>query len=408
MIPPGLTKGRVARCTKAALALAAMVATGWAILYLWYSRQNPKVLEIVGGSILIALLLGSATTLFSRLLGESKDHRGILFWLLTSVSLLAVVIACLVYESNTPRDIAEEIPVVYLIDPATSRLADLGSLEDDTGETSYFDARFALTRLREKEPKVNTAINSINTHATSPDDAVVVGRNMFFLDRVFQDLTEYLLIYGLGHIVFAMGDDESRIYGGHALRWIARPEGDIGDEPQTLSSIEEEFKANLFYGIAASIHSGNPWQLHLPKDSHMYLKRNADSPISVLTIECNGFIRIDIAVQYLFSSSHGFVFVRELEEGVEIQDLQEPYRMLRCFQARIHYDVRFDRWRYGYARMRHYENWANDLLGVLQRQFSWGNPRLANDGKVMRYHELRNKAQRSNLKAAERPEESNQ
>jgi hypothetical protein len=401
MAPPGLTKRRIARCTKAAVALAAIVAAGWAILYLWYSRQNPKVLEVVGGSILITLLLGSATTLFSRLHGESKDYRGILFWLLTSISLLAIVIAFLVYESNTPRDIAEEIPVVYLIDPATNRLADLRFLEDETGNICYLQARLALTRLKEKEPKVNTAINSINTRASSPNDVAVVGRNMLLLDRVFQDLTEYLLIYGLGHIFFAASDGESRMYGGHALRWIARPEGDIGDEPQTLSSIEEKFKANRFYGITTTMDSEDPWQFHLPKGSHMHLKRNAGSRTSVLTIECNGFIRIDIAVQYLSNSSQGYVYLRELEQGVEIRDSQEPYRMLRRFHACIHYDVKFDRWRYGYAPMRHYENWANDLLGVLQRQLSWGNPPLANYGNVMRYYELRNKAQRSNLKAAE-------
>ncbi len=264
--------------------------------------------------------------------------------------------------------------MVYLIDLATNRLADLPFLEDETGNICYVEARLALNRLKEKEAKVNTAINSINTHATSPDDAVAFGRNMLLLDRVFQDFTEYLLIHGLGHIFFPMGDGESRMYGGHALRWIARPEGDIGDEPQTLSSIEEEFKANRFYGITPTMDSKDPWQFHLPKGSHMHLKRNADSRTSVLTIECNGFMRINIAVQYLSNSSHGYVYLRELEQGVDIRDLQEPYRMLRHFRACIHYDVKFDRWRYGYracvttrtGRMICWESCRGNSLGVIR------------------------------------------
>jgi len=384
MLWSGSGKRRILCCTQVCLVFAAIVAAGFAVAYVCYSWQNPKVIEIVFGSILITLLLGSSTTLFSRLFGEPKSHKGAWFWLLMSVSLLVVVIAFLVYASNTPKDITEDIPVVYLIDPTTNLLAHLGLAENETGAICYLHARLVLQRLQESEPKAKAAIGSLNTRTTSADD-------MMFLHRIFQDLTEYLLVYHLGNIFFAMGEGERTLYGGRALRWIARPGGDIAAESQTLGNIEKQFAENLFYGVKTTMDSNDPWQFHLPKGSQMRLQKGADTGITVLTIETKRFMRIDIAVQYLWNSSQGYVVLRESEEAVNAQDLQEPYRSLRRFQAVIHYDVKFDKRRYGYAIMRQYERWATDLLAVLQRQFSWGNPRLADTGKVPRYPGLREK-----------------
>jgi hypothetical protein len=41
-------------------------------------------------------------------------------------------------------------------------------------------------------------------------------------------------------------------------------------------------------------------------------------------------------------------------------------------RAVVHFDAEFDRFRYGFARMRDYENWVKDLLGFFERNLAWG------------------------------------
>ncbi|MEN6425168.1 MAG: hypothetical protein ABFE13_07385 [Phycisphaerales bacterium] len=214
--------------------------------------------------------------------------------------------------------------------------------------------------------------------------------------QIFHDLTEYLLVYHLGHSFITTDADKTsyRMRG----RWFAIPEPSIRTSPQTLSDIKGSLAENLFYGTDGGLF-GDEWRFDLPKGTQMRLRKDDKNKfgISVLTFEKKRFMRIDIAIEYLVTSSQGHVFPVELPEGVSIEGLEKPYRAAPIFETRIHYDAKFDKWHYSYPEMRHYETWAKDLLALLQRQFSWGNPRLADTVKVHRYYKLREEARQRQL-----------
>jgi hypothetical protein len=363
--------------------------------YLFYSRGNPRFFEIFAGSVLLSLLLGLMSTLLEGFM-EKGLRNGPWTLLIFIISVLMMLVALLVYSSNTPKSIEAEIPVIYLIDPRTRDLVSGLHGDSDTGELCYFEACQILQRFKKTTPRAVAAIDSVFTHPT-------MGEDDSFLRQMFRDLTEYLVLLYLGS-PFTTGDMEKTMYRKESAHWLAFPNPSIRGTPLPLSHMEGQFRENLFSDFDVNeIAPHSKLEFRVPRDTHMSLLRKDGTLSSLLTIK-NKFLQIDIGIRFLVMSSAGYAFLREWEEGMDIQDLGKPYRAFRQFEACIYYDVKYNRKRYGYAKMRDQEEWSQDLLSLLQRKFSWGNPPVADPLKVQRYFELFEKS-RQNQEKQNRPSE---
>jgi hypothetical protein len=366
-------------------------------VYFFYSRANPRFLEIFLGSVLLSLLLGLMSALLEGFM-EKGFRKGPWTLLIITVSLLMTLVALLVYSSNSPKSIRAEIPVIYLIDPTTRDLVS-GLLGDsDAGQTCYFTASRVFQQFRKSTPRAAAAIDSVFTHPS-------MGEDTSFLWQMFHDFTEYLVVLYLSSTsIEGEVEREKKTLRNEAARWLAIPNPNIRGQPQPLSHMEGQFEENTFSNVDFSdIARRAQLKFWVPRDTHMTLLRKDDTRSSLLTIK-NKFVQIDIEIQFLALSSRGYAFLRDWEEGMDIQDLGKPYRALRQFEARIYYDVKYDRKRYGYPKMREQEEWSQDLLSLLQRKFSWGNPPVVDPVKVLRYFDLFEKS-RQNQEKRTRPNE---
>jgi hypothetical protein len=156
---------------------------------------------------------------------------------------------------------------------------------------------------------------------------------------------------------------------------------------QSLADIKGPFNKNLFYGAQGRFLSFAG--LLMPKDTSIRLHHRERSSSEGFTIE-NQFLTIDIGIAFLVTWSQGFVFA----EG---PDAKRPYRDLLRFETCIYYDVKYKRTPYGFADRKYHEEWAEDLFSVLQRRFSWGNPRLAEHAETARYFRQMAETQRQQL-----------
>jgi hypothetical protein len=210
----------------------------------------------------------------------------------------------------------------------------------------------------------------------------LLGDDAQYLDQVFHDFTEYLLIHFLSSR-FTKDDIEKEDYWGEALRSFAIPNPSIRAEPQPRNQIDRQFQQNLFYDFDVnSIVADRRLEFCLPKDTHASLRRKgADSCVTIK----NSFLRIDIGIRYLAVSSQDYTFLRDMD----VKGLGKPYRAFRQFKACVYYEVRYSKRRYGYPVMRDYEKWSSDLLSLLREQFSWGDPPRVDDPKAMEYFDMK-------------------
>jgi hypothetical protein len=373
-----------------------LLGAGSAVYFFW-SRGNPRFTEIFVGSVLLSLLLGLVSNVLDGFM-EKGVRNGPWTLLVVTLSVLMMLLALLVYSSNSPNSLKAEIPVIYLIDPTTHDLADGFLGDSDTGRGCYFFTSRIFQRFKQSTPRAAGAIDSVFTHQPFGDDSL-------FLWQVFHDFTEYLAVLYIGSTFTEGGIERLRkTYRNEAAPWLAIPNPSIRDTPQPLSFLEGQFRENMFYYVDFNdIARREQIRFWVPRDTRVSLQRKDDMQSSLLTIR-NKFLQIDIEIQFLMMSSQGYAFLREWEEGMGTQDLGNPYRALRQFEARIYYDVRYDRKRYGFPKMRDQEEWSQDLLSLLQRKFSWGNPPMADSVKVLRYFNLLEKS-RQNQGMRNRPNE---
>jgi hypothetical protein len=154
--------------------------------YLWASQQNPKVIELIVGSILITVVLGSCTDFYMKL-REPNRRKYPTMGLLRSISLLVAMTAFLVYASNTPGSVRGEVLVTYVFQPTmlsipyNLKVPDAHLLEP---------CRFFLA-FRDRSTE-NRRIVEDMTQIHGREDIVA---NL----KVFHDLTEYLLLWTMAH-----------------------------------------------------------------------------------------------------------------------------------------------------------------------------------------------------------------
>jgi hypothetical protein len=291
--------------------------------------------------------------------------------LISAVCLVVILAAGLLYSSSNPKDLRADITVMYLVDPNNGDLFLPEVYDYGRGDLDFQDAQAMFKRFRQGLPAEKDPIrNTLSGHKTA-------GYDDRFTWRVFRDLTEYLVIYYLGSHYSTSDGMERLDYRRETRRWWAIPDPSIRGKDQTLSDIKGLFRDNLFYGVKGSFDVPEvplSLQLPMPKDTSICLRRGMRTFSERFRIE-NEFTTIDIGIAFLVGQSQGFTFARESEE-------KRPYRALLKFETCIYYDVKYKRWPYSFGQREYHEEWVKDLLAVLQRKFSWGNPRLAEDAEL--------------------------
>lgn len=375
-----LIKCRVLRCMViVSVLIVLLMLGGYAVWYLCASRQNPKVVEIVGGSILVTLLIGSSSTLFAELRGEPKSHKGaVTLWFMTSVSFLAALTAFLVYCANTPKEFRRQIPVSYLIDMNELELASDLEIGFDEAALFYDDAVSLFRNLKRTSPDNE---NRIRDALADP------GRRFHFGVGLFRDLTEILVPRCMRGVTVLSEGSEGASARGETRRWNGSPNKMIGDRLMDFNDIQGDLSQNQFFGLPGSVGFELPnskLRLHLPKDTRVRLVRD-DRVWSSTYIITNDFVEIKIGVYVFFEGiwlrltyPADSAFRVSLEPGIKRRG---PFYRV---DAIIYYDVKFDKLRHSFSDMRYYEEWANDLFALLERRFAWGSPPLLEHTEVMR------------------------
>ncbi len=367
--------------------LIALIAC--ALLYIYASRQNPKVMEIVGSSILISLLLGSATTLYSKLLNKSKKlNYSVVVWFLITVATLMGLIVFLIYSSSKPNNIKHEIPVTYIFNCKAKEIAwNLDFVGDDSTQ-NYFLVVQLFRAFRDS----NTSNSEMISSMTNPNDWVAIEPNEWNLIRnlkIFHELTEYMLAWNIGH-VFTSGDMEIASVRGEGRRWLAFPNKKIEMRSVGKDTIEGDFKNNFYYDINDVDPISKSWDFRLPHDTRICMPKDDD--LSSKIVLSNSYVDIEIAVHGLMSESGLPTLVHESAFGI-YGDTIGPFKKYKCL---LIFKATFDEWKYGFPKMRYYEQWVSDLLVRLQRRFAWGDP------PVVSFSEAIKRQERQRLKAEQK------
>jgi hypothetical protein len=388
-------KGSVLGCIKVgfiSLILVLAVTAGYAGWYVYCSWENPSVREIIFGSIAITLLLGFCTTFFSSLFSRSFREPGnhnsevarsfwsfisILLLAVGSVSLLAIVIAFLVYESNTPRSIKREIPVSYLIDMSELQIASDLEITSSDARQLYEDA----ISLFRNFSRANTGNGEqVRKALLEP------GRWFNFGVGLFRDLTQILIPHCIG-VIAEQGDMEPAIWRGEHLRWEGWPDRSISGTNIDINDIEGGLARNLFFSVPGSeSYKLTKTPLGLPKGTRVCLLPT-DTVWSSTYLISNDFVEIKMRVQ-VFCLGTWFRLTSPAEPAFRVSLAPTAKRRGPFYRVdtMIYYEATFSKWRYSFSDMRHYEEWANDLSSLLERRFSWGSPPLLDDREVMRQY----------------------
>jgi hypothetical protein len=360
-------------------------AGAYAVWYVWASRQNPKVIEIVGGSILITLLLGSSSTLFAKLRAEPKSHKvAVTLWFLISASLLMIVIAGLVFSSNTPPSIKKEIPVTYLID--MNDLAIVSDLEVESAEARflYMDAVALFQHFKGASDDNQRQVKSALAEP---------GRWLHFGTGLFCDLTEILIprcIAGPGE----QGDSEPAVWRGEVRRWNAWPDKRIAAENVDINDILGPLSQNQFFHIQGSPlyeldRNNHNMELRLPRNARICLS-SGDAPWSSAYTISNDFVEIKIRVQvFLLGIWLRLTYPAESAFRVSLTPSNRRRGPFYRVDTVIYYEATFSKRWYSLSKMRYHEEWANDLLALLERRFTWGSPPLLDFAEVMKQNKKR-------------------
>lgn len=341
-----------------------------AVGYIYLNRRNLYVWEIIIGSVAISLLLGVVPSLIHNILEKETGVRSIVLFMIVT-ACLAVLIAILVYLSNVPKSIREEIPVTYLLSPRKKELPYGLRFASTTTSACYLEAMWIFKRFKEMSPGNAKKIEEM-AKAPGQEDFV-------FARKFFQNLTEYLLAY---YMAMHFTTDEANLtwYRKETPKWLGFPHEDIAGKGKPLEAIGGDFRDNIFYGIKG--HSPKvKLELRFPKGTEINLDRENLS--STLTIK-NKFMVAKIGVFFSIMGSQSFGFLHESTFLPYGSDKEELAKAFRRYDTIIYYDVTFSKRSYGYPEMKYYEEWAKDLFTVLERKFRWGSPALEDEIEILR------------------------
>jgi hypothetical protein len=155
--------------------------------YIWASRHSPRVVDIVGSSILITLLLGSCSALFWKAFEKPRKWKAsVLMLFLVSLSLLVMLIAFLVFSSKEPTPTRIEIPVTYILNRRTLSIPDGLATPDSESSASYFEVCQLFRCFRDRTDRNRQMV---------ADMAQLFGHENHSQNlRIFHDLTEYIVL----------------------------------------------------------------------------------------------------------------------------------------------------------------------------------------------------------------------
>jgi hypothetical protein len=342
--------------------------------YVFYSRSSPYVWEIIIGSIMVSLLLGVISKFIDKLFEKPIAAKPITCLIGVSICLL-VLIALLIYLSNMPKEIHREIPVTYLVSPRTKELPYGLRFADTSTSVCYDEARWIFKNFRDKSPDNARKIENITSMSGHVDILCAM--------ETFQNLTEYLVAYYMGHH-FTTPETDLTMYREETAKWLGLPHKDIAGNPKSIESVSGDFNSNLFYGIKGMLPDAI-LKLRLPKNTEISLKRDV-RPFSSQFILKNKFMELKIGVFFSVggSQSIGFFDNSVLSFGPNAEELKKVFLQ---YETVIYYDVTFNKWRYAYPEMKYYEEWANDLFSMLERKFRWGSSALADTMEGFRRYE---------------------
>jgi hypothetical protein len=353
-----------------------LLATGgiYSVYYIYHSRDNPHFLEIILGSILISLIVGILPSLIQKFTEKQVANRPWI-WFGILCCFLGILVALLVYSSNAPKNIKAEIPVTYLVNLNTMELPSGLRFDSTITSVSYDQARCILKNFKDKNPENAQKIKQML-------QANFVDTSRFEI-ICFQNLSEYLIAYYIGYS-FTTPEFELALHRGESAKWLAFPHPTIRGESKPLDWIEGEFRNNLFYGIEAFPELDEKIELKLPKNTEVLLTR-ANKASSTFTIK-NKFLEIKIEVWYLLGSS-GYPAPRLPDSAFSLYVPKEQNGPFKRYNTVISYNVTFNRLRYAFPEMQYYEEWANDLLSMLQRKLSWGSPPYVDLTELLKRYE---------------------
>jgi len=340
------------------------------VWYVYASWQNPKAKEIVVGSVLITWLLtsllASSSTLLANVPQEPNARKASVArrWI-TSASLLAVVIAFLVYSSNTPRELKRQIPITYLIDMNDLEIPWNLEIASSEARFAYRDAVDLFHNFKHansgSEKLIGTALGDPGASGFSPGVSL------------FRDLTEILIPRCIGGIT-EQGDMESAFWRGEDLRWEARPDKSIAGTTIDFNDIEGLNQNQFFHILGSPMHKFHKIELRLPKGTRVRLLR-AGTPWSSTYVISNNFVEIKIRVQvFVIGQWLRHAFPAESAFRAVVIPGAKRRGPFCCVDTVIYYDVEFHKAWYSLPAMRHHENWVDDLFALLSRRLAWGQP----------------------------------
>jgi len=353
------------------IALIALVIC--ALLYIWASRQNPNVIDIVGSSILISLLLGSSSTFFVKMFEKPKKcNSSVTKWFLISASMLITLIAFLIYSSNAPDSIRQEIPITYIFNCKAKEIAWNLDISSDESHQIYFVALQLFRNFRDRSMSNSEVIDDmVKLHGQEN-----ISSNL----GIFHELTEYLLAWNIGH-VFTTGDMELAHLRGQIRSWLAFPNKEIEIISKSKDTIEGDFQSNIFYDFNDQDPISKSWDFRLPRNTKIYMTKNDGWHSKIILT--NSFVDIELEVHGLLMGSGVPTLVHESAFGV-FGDTDGPFKKYKCL---LICNATFNKWKYGFPKMRYYEQWVSDLFSRLQRRFAWGSPPLININEMIKREE---------------------
>jgi hypothetical protein len=244
----------------------------------------------------------------------------------------------------------------------------------------YDEARWIFKNFRDKSPDNAKKIEKI---ASGPGRQ----RDFVFAMEFFQNLTEYLVAYYMGHH-FSTPETDLTMYRKETAKWFGFPHKDINGNTKSIESVSGDFNSNLFYGIKGMLPDAI-LELRLPKNTEISLKRDV-RPFSSQFIIKNKYIEIKIGVFFSVGGSQSIGFFDDslLPYGHDAEELKLAFLQ---YETIVYYDVTFNKWRYAYPEMKYYEEWANDLFSMLERKFLWGSSALADTMEGFRRYEKERK-----------------
>ncbi|MBW1794174.1 MAG: hypothetical protein JRJ38_07055 [Deltaproteobacteria bacterium] len=356
------------------LSIALIIMVICALLYVWSSRQNPNVIDIVGSSILISLLLGSSSTFFVKMFEKTKKRNSSAAkWFLISVSILITLIAFLIYSSNAPESIRQEIPITYIFNRKAKEIAWNLDTPSDESDQNYFLALQLFRYFRDRSMSNSEVIDDMMKLHGQENISSNLG--------IFHELTEYLLAWNIGHI-FTTGDMELAMLRGQSRNWLAFPKKEIEIMSKGKDVIKGDFESNIFYDYNDQDPISKSWDFRLPRNTNIIMTKN-DGWHSKIIITDDSFFTVELEVHGLLVDCGAPTLVHESAFGV-FGDTDGPFKKYKCL---LICNASFNKWKYGFPKMRHYEQWVSDLFSKLQRRFAWGSPPLININEMIKRQE---------------------